>query len=355
MADPETTTGKARARLFSWRRPSLTVRILVLNVIALGLMAGSMFYLDSYRNQLLNERFRLARGEAKSLPMAWPKPRSPDALPCFSGSAPNRNYACDCTIQGSARCGSFALSPPSFVFIDPASEPWYQQAARILDRGMNWILGTAPIPSYRDPRVRAAWPELGTALAAGSAVVAQRAAPDETPVINAATPVGVRGRCCFYETPPTSPNRYATRARTLAIVLAVTLLISIQLSLFLAGDRSAAAALVRAAIRERSGREREVVVPRLPERGDEIGLLARAISDMTTALRQKIDSVETLRRRCRARDQDFAHPCAARLNRWARSRIRNCAANCVRSPRTMSSASTGWLPKSPKPAASTPS
>jgi len=36
-----------------------------------------------------------------------------------------------------------------------------------------------------------------------------------------------------------------------------------------------------------------VVVPRLPERRDEIGLLARAISDMTNALRQRIDAVES--------------------------------------------------------------
>jgi len=36
-----------------------------------------------------------------------------------------------------------------------------------------------------------------------------------------------------------------------------------------------------------------VVVPRLPERGDEIGLLARAISDMTSTLRQRIDAVES--------------------------------------------------------------
>ncbi len=51
--------------------------------------------------------------------------------------------------------------------------------------------------------------------------------------------------------------------------------------------------LVRAAVRVRLGRDREVVVPRLPERRDEIGLLARAISDMTNALRQRIDAVES--------------------------------------------------------------
>src|SRR5690606_34313039 len=51
--------------------------------------------------------------------------------------------------------------------------------------------------------------------------------------------------------------------------------------------------LVRAAVRVRLGRDREVVVPRLPERRDEIGMLARAISDMTAALRQRIDAVES--------------------------------------------------------------
>ncbi|MBA4162924.1 MAG: sensor histidine kinase, partial [Novosphingobium sp.] len=40
------------------------------------------------------------------------------------------------------------------------------------------------------------------------------------------------------------------------------------------------------------GRDRAVEVPRLPERGDEIGLLARALSDMTAALRHRIDAVE---------------------------------------------------------------
>jgi two-component system sensor histidine kinase ChvG len=50
--------------------------------------------------------------------------------------------------------------------------------------------------------------------------------------------------------------------------------------------------LARAAVRVRLGREREVVVPRLPDRRDELGLLARALSDMTQALRARIDATE---------------------------------------------------------------
>ncbi|MEO6360951.1 MAG: HAMP domain-containing sensor histidine kinase, partial [Sphingomicrobium sp.] len=37
---------------------------------------------------------------------------------------------------------------------------------------------------------------------------------------------------------------------------------------------------------------REVNVPRLPSRNDEIGLLARAVSDMSQSLRQRIDNIE---------------------------------------------------------------
>jgi two-component system, OmpR family, sensor histidine kinase ChvG len=50
--------------------------------------------------------------------------------------------------------------------------------------------------------------------------------------------------------------------------------------------------LAHAAIRVRLGRAREVVVPRLPERRDELGQLARALSDMTQALRLRIDATE---------------------------------------------------------------
>ena len=44
---------------------SLTSRILAVNIIALGLLAGSLFYLDNYRNRLLAERFQLARAEVE--------------------------------------------------------------------------------------------------------------------------------------------------------------------------------------------------------------------------------------------------------------------------------------------------
>jgi two-component system sensor histidine kinase ChvG len=128
----------------------------------------------------------------------------------------------------------------------------------------------------------------------GASTVRLRYAPDRTPVINAAAPVGARGEVLL----ATRNARDVTQAirdarQTLAIVVAIALLLSVQLSLFLARTIvQPLRALVRAAVRVRLGRERDVVVPRLPERGDEIGLLARAFSDMTSALRQRIDAGE---------------------------------------------------------------
>ena len=50
-------SGDARTR---WsRRLSLTSRILFVNVVPLVLLGGGIIYLDSYRKQLLDERFKL--------------------------------------------------------------------------------------------------------------------------------------------------------------------------------------------------------------------------------------------------------------------------------------------------------
>jgi two-component system sensor histidine kinase ChvG len=77
-------------------------------------------------------------------------------------------------------------------------------------------------------------------------------------------------------------------------VLAIVSMLSILLSLFLARTIvRPLRRLARAAVRVRLGRAREVVVPRLPERSDEIGMLARALSDMSQALRARIDATES--------------------------------------------------------------
>jgi len=80
---------------------------------------------------------------------------------------------------------------------------------------------------------------------------------------------------------------------SLLLILAATLLVSVLLSRFLA--RTIATPLRRLALaahRVRRGSAREVDVPTLPARRDEIGQLARALHDMTQSLRQRIDATD---------------------------------------------------------------
>lgn len=299
MAEPATPPLRWRRTRINWRlRTSLTARILAVNIIALGLMAGSLFYLDSYRNQLLAERFQLASAEARVAAQGLASAPAAARAGLITRIGQERELRLRLyDPQGQLMLDSFALAPPTFALIDPATEPWYQHAARWLDTIMNFLIGTDPLELYADPRVdtAAAWPELGEAQRATGTVMRRRAAPDETPVINAATPVGGDGTMLLTTRNARDITQSVRDARqTLAIVLAVTLIISVQLSLFLARTIvQPLRELVRAAIRVRLGRDREVVVPRLPERRDEIGMLARAISDMSGALRQRIDAGES--------------------------------------------------------------
>jgi two-component system sensor histidine kinase ChvG len=79
------------------------------------------------------------------------------------------------------------------------------------------------------------------------------------------------------------------------MVLLATLALSVLLSRFIARTiATPLRKLANAAHRVRLGRAREVSVPLLPARRDEIGLLARALHDMSQSLRQRIDATEAL-------------------------------------------------------------
>ncbi|MBO9600919.1 MAG: sensor N-terminal transmembrane domain-containing protein [Novosphingobium sp.] len=301
MAEAARSAGKRRRRferpIFN-PRASLTLRILAVNIIALAILAGSFFYLDNYRRQLLEERFALARSEAQIVAEALLGVRADrmDRLIVQIGKEQDlrlRLYRPD----GSLAKDSFRLAPPPFQLVDPNTEPWYMDAARKIDEAMDFVLGADPVPSYvESDRANAAnWPELALGQKEGQTQVFLRYAPDRTPVITAAAPVGHDGTMLLTTRNARDITLSVRDARqTLAIIVAAAVLISVQLSLYLARTIvQPLRTLVRAAVRVRLGRDRAVVVPRLPERRDEIGMLARAISDMTAALRHRIDGVES--------------------------------------------------------------
>jgi two-component system sensor histidine kinase ChvG len=188
-------------------------------------------------------------------------------------------------------------APHTYRLRDPVSESWKKDAARLLDRGFDAILGKKSPPPYSPPasdRLEA-WPEARAALKSAAVATALRRAPDGTPYISAAAPTNGPSSAVLLLTSNPRDVRAIVRSErlTLAIIILLTLLLSALLSLFLARTiATPLRRLARAAQRVRLGRAREVSVPLLPERRDEIGLLARALHDMTQSLRQRIDATE---------------------------------------------------------------
>ena len=303
QAEPSATTAVQDAgRLERLAFPigsSLTARILAVNLIPLLVMAGSLFFLDSYRRQLLDERFKLARIEAQitAEALAGATRERQEALLIQIGKEQRmrvRTY----DPQGNLTADSFALAEPSFQFDDPVAEPFFEDLARWTDEAVNFAVGAPSAPPYVEPPAEEGargWPELMRAREQGLSQVELRRAPDRTPVITAAAPVGLDGATLLTTRNASDITEAVRSARSsLMTLIAIALAMSIVLSLYLANTIiQPLRRLVRATVRVRLGREREVEVPRMHERADEIGLLARAVSDMTNALRQRIDAVES--------------------------------------------------------------
>ena len=293
---------KELALRWSGRIP-LTARILLVNILALAILAGGFFYLDSYRARLLDRRVQQVADQAQLIAeasKAAPPERRPELLRRFGAMTRLRLRVYPIDRPGAAPFDSWRGGRPTYVLRDPATQPWQRHVARAMDRIVDTIAGAEPLEPFAEPvpdRL-SGWPE---AVAAGSASKVRtevRQAEDLTPVISAAVPIGSfsgdRGSVLLATINARDVTRIVRAERwRLGLVLAGVTLLSVLLSLFLA--RTIARPLRRlagAAVQVRLGRAREVSVPRLPARRDEIGMLARALHDMTQSLRHRIDATE---------------------------------------------------------------
>jgi two-component system sensor histidine kinase ChvG len=279
-------------------RFALTGRILAVNILPLLIMGGGLLYLDSYRTQLINERFKLARIEAQitAEALAGATRERQEALLVQIGKEQRMRLRMF-DAKGALTADSFALAEPSFRFNDISDDDWEQRFSRWLDRTVDTIVSAEAVQDYIEPEAQEAdaWPELARARELGLSQVRLYDWSDGTPVITAAVPVGLQGATLLTVRNAVDITESVRAARTtLGFAMVLLLAASALLSLFLARTIvTPLRLLARAAVRVKQGRDREVEVPRLPQRSDEIGLLARAVSDMTGALRQRIDAVDT--------------------------------------------------------------
>jgi two-component system sensor histidine kinase ChvG len=290
-----TSNEEADLRLKWSGRWTLAHRILALNLITVLLVALSTLYLDVFRNRLSKERARQTRIEALAtglaIQVAGPEDREP-ILATVSKSTGTRLRVFG--PDGRLVADSWHLTGPTYELKDPNTQHWTKDAARALDRGFNVLVGAKRLDDYVEPPVDRlqSWPEAVRALQTGKPITTTRNAPDLTPVISAAVPL--KGGVLLATTNDRAfTHLVRTQRAVIGGVMIVLVAVSVFLSLFLA--RTIVRPLRRLAVaahRVRLGRSREVNVPRLPSRSDEIGLLARAVSDMSQSLRHRIDNIE---------------------------------------------------------------
>ena len=298
--DTASPTSDDSALGLKWsNRVSLTPRILAVNIFALALLGGGFSYLDSYRSRMVDSRVEQASREARliaqSLASTNKDEKRRDLLVLsLARDMDTRIRLYDDT--GKLLADSRELGLRNAVLRDPDKDPWGLEAARWLDAVIDTVAGATRAPAYRErPRDQGLdWPDVRTAQSThGSAATVWRA-PDRTPVITAAAPITKLGVVMTTVNARDITQTVRAERSRLGVGLLIVSISSILLSLFLARTIVRPLRLLaRAAIRVRLGRAREVVVPRLPDRSDEIGLLARALSDMSQALRARIDATES--------------------------------------------------------------
>lgn len=287
---PDTASAKPEPAglALSWSgRLPLAWRILAVNIVPLALLAGSFFYLDGFRGRLIEERRHQAENEAQLIaasvrnvpPAQW------QALLQRLGQADSvRIRLVD--NAGIVLADSWADGAPAFKLRDPDKEAWQRQAARWLDEAIDWIVGAEVPPPFQGSETRLPATPHGSLLSL---------APDRSHMIEARAQVEGANQVSVVTLRNARDIRRFVRAERsqLGYMIGLSTVISVLLSLFLARTIvRPLKMLADAAQLVRFGQAREVNVPRLPSRRDEMGTLARAISDMSQALRRRMDATE---------------------------------------------------------------
>ncbi len=292
---------RAEEAVQEWRRGlgfgSLRARILAVNLMAVIVLALMLLWLDTVRSRLLDERSASLANEAVTIATLAAELPEPARAAGVLRLALERGTRVRLYDGDGARLADNWQSPrnPRFIIEDPSSYGFRRASAKAIDRVIDTVLGVSTLAAYAEPVVdkAAAWPELAEAGRTGRPAIAMRRADDGSLIISAAAPVPGVGAVLLTDSADDLADILRRERLTSGWLLLSVTGLTLGLSLYLARTIVRPLRMLAiAAHRVRLGRSREVVVPRLPDRQDEIGALARAISDMSTALRRQIDATE---------------------------------------------------------------
>ena len=301
----------------SGRFSRITLRILIVNLLAPAILVAGLFYLDEYRRNLIStelsgmrthaEIFAVALGESAVSPMGQmlmpelssqivrrlaftAETRARLFLPDGRLAADSRNL-----LEPGGQIQRQDLPPP---VSDEQQESLLERAFQAIDRIYNWLPGGESYTPYRENVEQNArdYPEVMAAMN-GDVWVARRSMPDSSLVLTVAMPVTrykqTLGVIFLSKgSDEIDAALYEVRLDILR-VFGIVLIITVALSLYLAGTIARPVrTLALAAERIRRGHHRQHTIPDFSERSDEIGELASALDEMTEALWARMDAIE---------------------------------------------------------------
>ncbi|WP_284735966.1 stimulus-sensing domain-containing protein [Dongia deserti] len=300
-----------------WKSP-LTRRILAVNIVALFIPVVGLLYLDNYRQSLIESELELLKTEGKLFSGALA------ASGVVTGPLGEERLLPETTRQtvrrlvdvsqtrarlfspdGSLIADSFLLSGPGGVVEMQPLAPLNADDSflwRAITGIYDWIAGllpdSKPLPPYAESTVQSAqdYEEVQKSLA-GETATAVRDAGGGRLILSVAVPVQryrqVLG--ALFLTKPGDSIEAIMRDTRLTIlgVFAVALSVTVLLSLYLGSTIAwPMHRLADAAERVRRAKGRQVKIPDLSHRKDEIGELSGALRDMTQAVWKRMDAIE---------------------------------------------------------------
>src|SRR5262245_33315608 len=301
-----------------WQSP-LTRRILAVNIIALFIPVVGLLFLDNYRQSLIESEQELLKTEAKLFSGALA------ASGVVTGPLGEERLLPETTRQtvrrlvdvsqtrarlfspdGSMIADSFLLSGPGGVVEMQPLAPLEADDSflwRAIVGAYDWIAellpnGGGPLPRYTESSVQSAqdYGEVQKALA-GEIATAVRDAGGGRMVLSVAVPVQryrqVLGALFLTKPGDNVAATLRTTRLTVLGVFAIALSVTVLLSLYLASTIAwPIHRLADAADRVRRAKGRQVKIPDLSRRKDEIGELSGSLRDMTEAVWKRMDAIE---------------------------------------------------------------
>jgi two-component system, OmpR family, sensor histidine kinase ChvG len=316
-AGAESATSRREWPPLRWRYISpLTRRIVIVNLLPLALLAVGFLYLGRFEASLVDQQIEALHTQGEIFAAALSEGAVLDSpgegevlLPELARQmmrqlvAPTSIRARLFDIRGNLIADSRRMRPAVWAAqvggtASRRSEGWL---SRVGDYLYDWVWALLPsnrkFAPYRESNHAMAYREAMAALRGGEASAVRSDRQIGGLMISAAVPLQRFGQVLGAVMLSTTDREIQAELRTVRLellrIFAVTVLVTVALSLYLAGTIARPIRRLAAAAERARGRGARIDIPEDTGRGDEIGELADSLREMTDALWQRMNAIES--------------------------------------------------------------